>query len=83
MKACESGEAGQRIRLAFLTHPRTDGRESTIVERLRCRGELAPSLVARVEGRLVGHVAFSPVRLTPAGAGFWRCRSRLPCRRPS
>lgn len=59
------------IRVAFLAHPRSDGSEPRIVDRLRARGELAVALVAELEGRVVGHVAFSPVELNPACAGWY------------
>lgn len=38
--------------------------EQFIVEALRAAGALAVSLVAEVDGRLVGHIAFSPVTLS-------------------
>lgn len=53
------------VRTAFLTQPHSNANEATIVERLRDRGELTVSVVALRDGELVGHVAFSPVTLTP------------------
>lgn len=41
--------------------------EAQLVDRLRAAGRLPVSLVAEVEGAVVGHVAFSPVT-TPLGA---------------
>ena len=39
------------------------GTENDIVDRLRRNGTLEMSLVAERDGRIIGHVAFSPVRL--------------------
>lgn len=48
---------------AFATAPHADGDEAEIVERLRAGRDLALSLVATQDGRIVGHVAFSPVQI--------------------
>ena len=37
--------------------------EATLVDRLRAAGRLTVSLVAEVDGEVVGHVGFSPVRV--------------------
>jgi putative acetyltransferase len=46
--------------------------EARLVDALRAAGRLCLSLVAEEEGRVVGHVGFSPVSLagTAAGAGL-------------
>jgi putative acetyltransferase len=45
--------------------------EADIVDRLRARGAITLSLVAEIEGGVVGHVLFSPVRLQdPAGPDY-------------
>lgn len=49
---------------AFKGHPYSDGTEHLIVDRLRDAGALSLSLVAEVEGEVVGHIAFSPVELS-------------------
>lgn len=41
--------------------------EARIVDELRAAGRLAVSLVAEVEGVVVGHVAFSPVTTAAGG----------------
>lgn len=42
--------------------------EAEIVNKLRSRGAVTLSLVAELEGRVVGHILFTPVRIiTPAG----------------
>ncbi len=60
----ESPSDWKQIRLvteaAFKDMPYSDGSEPDIIERLRSFGALALSLVAFVDGRLVGHAGFSP-----------------------
>ncbi|MCV9965187.1 N-acetyltransferase [Pararhizobium sp. BT-229] len=55
---------------AFKDHPYSDGTEHLIVGRLREAGALSLSLVAEVEGEVVGHIAFSPVELSD-GSEQW------------
>ncbi|MBW8285268.1 MAG: GNAT family N-acetyltransferase, partial [Rhizobium sp.] len=55
---------------AFAGHPHSDGSEPQIIERLRRLGKLTLSLVAEDDGKIVGHVAFSPVTLS-GGEGGW------------
>ena len=46
--------------------------EGDLVARLRDRGALAVSLVAEAGGKVVGHVALSPVTINGrAGGGRW------------
>jgi putative acetyltransferase len=56
---------------AFRGHPHSDGSEPRIVTRLRTDGDLSISLVAEVAGEVIGHVAFSPVSITPAVAAWY------------
>lgn len=42
--------------------------EGRLVDRLRSAGKAAVSLVAEIDGRVVGHIAFSPVEIE-AGSG--------------
>jgi putative acetyltransferase len=46
------------------------GAEATLVDLLRDAGRLAVSLVAEIDGRIVGHVAFSPVSAGSGAAGL-------------
>jgi putative acetyltransferase len=46
--------------------------EHLMVERLREAGALSVSLVAELAGRVVGHIAFSPVTLS-SGVSGWYC----------
>lgn len=55
---------------AFAGAAHSSGSEGAIVDALRDEGTLALSLVADDGGRIVGHVAFSPVVIgRPAGGG--------------
>ena len=51
------------IAAAFADQPGSGRTEQRIVEALRVDGALSLSLVADVDGRIAGHVAFSPVRV--------------------
>lgn len=59
------------VEAAFRNHPHSDGSEPRIVTRLRAEGDLSISLVAEVENEIVGHVAFSPVSITPVVAAWY------------
>jgi putative acetyltransferase len=56
---------------AFAGHPHSDQTEPLIIDRLRADGALSLSLVAEEAGEVIGHVAFSPVTITPAAAGWY------------
>ncbi|URK87846.1 N-acetyltransferase [Rhizobium sp. RCAM05350] len=55
---------------AFKGHPYSDGTEHFIVDRLQEAGALSLSLVAEIDGDVVGHIAFSPVELSD-GSKQW------------
>lgn len=55
---------------AFLKAPHTSHTEQYIVDALRRAGQLAVSLVAEENGRIIGHVAVSPVTIS-SGARHW------------
>jgi len=55
---------------AFAGRPHSDGSEPAIIDRLRADGDLALSLVAEEDGRIIGHIAFSRVTISD-GAGEW------------
>lgn len=56
---------------AFKAAPHTSHTEQYIVRDLREAGVLAVSLVAEVQGRVVGHVAVSPVRIGDGTPGWF------------
>lgn len=49
---------------AFRDHPYSRQTEQFIVQALRKAGALTLSLVAEIDGRIVGHAAFSPVTMS-------------------
>ena len=55
---------------AFDPMPFSDGTEADCIKKLRADGDLKVSLVAQKHGRLIGHVAFSPVFVSRA-SGAW------------
>ena len=55
---------------AFLAAPHTAHTEQFIVKALREAGRLTVSLVAEVDGHVIGHVAVSPVSISD-GASDW------------
>jgi putative acetyltransferase len=55
---------------AFVEAPHTDHTEQFIVKALRESGALSISLVAEYEGRIIGHVALSPVTIS-SGVEDW------------
>jgi putative acetyltransferase len=57
-------------RAAFENHPYSNQTEQFIVTGLRAAGALTISLVAEVGGKVVGHVAFSPVTISD-GSHNW------------
>ncbi len=57
---------------AFAPMPYSDGTEAPIVDALRAEGDLTLSLVAVAgEDGIVGHVAFSPVRIDGRHGGWY------------
>lgn len=57
-------------RSAFAEAEHTSGTEALIIQALRAAGQLTVSLVAELGGRVIGHVAISPVRISD-GAPYW------------
>ena len=55
---------------AFKTLPISDNTEQFVIKALRAAGALTLSLVAEIDGRIVGHVAFSPVVISD-GTSDW------------
>ncbi|QPD00553.1 N-acetyltransferase [Qipengyuania soli] len=55
---------------AFRDMPFSDGDEQDLVDRLRADGDLTLSLVAEDAGKILGHIAFSPVSISD-GSEDW------------
>ena len=56
---------------AFKTLEVSDQTEHFIVKALRAAGALTISLVAEIDGRVVGHVAFSPINISDGTTGWY------------
>lgn len=56
---------------AFKTLPVSNNTEQFIIKALRNAGALSVSLVAEREGRVVGHIAFSPVTISDGTTGWY------------
>lgn len=56
---------------AFADCPHGNHTEQFIISALRTAGALAVSLVAETEGRVVGHIAFSPVTVAGRSCGWY------------
>ena len=56
---------------AFETMPYSSGTEPAIIRALRASGDLALSLVAEQDGRIIGHVAFCPVGIDGVSDGWF------------
>lgn len=58
-------------RAAFKNHPFSQQTEEFIIHALRKWGALSLSLVAELDGEIVGHIAFSPVSLSDGTTGWY------------
>lgn len=56
---------------AFRTLAVSDHTEQFIIGALRAAGALSISLVAELEGRVIGHIAFSPVTISDGCPGWY------------
>jgi len=58
-------------RAAFENHPQSKNTEQFIIKALRAANALTLSLVAEVDGRVAGHVAFSPVTISDGSRNWY------------
>jgi putative acetyltransferase len=56
---------------AFKTLPISNHTEQFIIKALHAAGTLTISLVAEIDGRVVGHIAFSPVTISDDSKGWY------------
>lgn len=56
---------------AFENHPHTNHTEQFIIDALRTANVLTLSLVAEVDGKVVGHIAFSPVSISDGSLNWY------------
>jgi len=61
----------QITRQAFLHHPYSHQTEQFVIRELRAAGALTLSLVAEEDGRVVGHLAISPVTISDGSLGWY------------
>lgn len=66
----DAGVIGEVTIAAFATLEISRHTEQFVIEALRKTGALTVSLVAELDGRVVGHIAFSPVTM-PDGTSDW------------
>lgn len=59
------------VGLAFAGHPHSSGTEPLIVDALRADGALELSLVAELDGAVVGHIAFSAAGIGNSPPGWF------------
>ena len=71
-RADDADDIGRVTADAFAPMPFGDGTEAQLIEALRTAGALAVSLVATVDDRLVGHVAFSPVMIDERQSSWYQ-----------
>jgi putative acetyltransferase len=69
--AADAGAIGELTAAAFETLEISSHTEQFIVEALRAAGALTVSLVAELDGRVIGHIAFSPVTISDGAAGWY------------
>ena len=56
---------------AFKNHPISNQTEQFIIHALRAANALTVSLVAEIDGQVVGHIAFSPVSVSDGATGWY------------
>jgi putative acetyltransferase len=56
---------------AFKEHPISNHTEQFIIDALRDANALTISLVAEIDGQIVGHIAFSPVTVSDGSTGWY------------
>ncbi|MFA6174418.1 MAG: N-acetyltransferase [Kiritimatiellales bacterium] len=56
---------------AFRNHPHSKQTEGFVIHALRKADALTVSLVAEVDGKVVGHVAFSPAKISDGSTGWY------------
>ncbi|MGD2095584.1 MAG: N-acetyltransferase [Phycisphaerales bacterium] len=58
-------------KLAFENHPYSNNTEQFIINALRAADALTISLVAEIDGKLVGHIAFSPITFSDESKNWY------------
>lgn len=69
--AADAGPIADVTIAAFNTLPISDHTEQFVIAALRAAKALTVSLVAEMDGRVVGHIAFSPVTMSDGTPGWY------------
>jgi putative acetyltransferase len=69
--AADAGAIADVTIAAFSTLPISDHTEQFVIAALRAAKALTVSLVAEMDGRVVGHIAFSPVAMSDGSPGWY------------
>lgn len=69
--AADAGAIADVTIAAFNTLPISDHTEQFVIAALRAAQALTVSLVAELDGRVVGHIAFSPVAMSDGSPGWY------------
>jgi putative acetyltransferase len=56
---------------AFSDHPISNNTEQFIINALRCADVLTISLVAEIDGKIVDHIAFSPIKISDGSTDWY------------
>ena len=70
-RSADHAAIGEVINAAFLGMPYAAGDEAELVEVLRRENALSASLVAELDGAIVGQIAFSPARPSDGASGWY------------
>jgi putative acetyltransferase len=70
-QSADTGTIREVVRLAFTGHPVSQGTEPAIIDALRADDALALSLVAEVDGEVVGHIAYSAAGVGETASGWF------------
>lgn len=70
-KSGDEADIYQVTERAFLSAPHTDHTEHFIINALRRVAALTISQVAKADGKIIGHVAISPVTISTGAAGWF------------
>ena len=65
------GAISDITKVAFENHPYSNNTEQFIINALRAANALTISLVAEIGGKLVGHIAFSPVTFSDGSENWY------------
>ena len=65
------GTISDITKAAFENHPYSNNTEQFIINALRAANALTISLVAEIDGRVVGHIAFSPVTFSDGSENWY------------